>query len=199
MLDITRDSVQFSEREFKAYNPKGYAELGESLEILEQKKALARTAEEKREICMLLDGLEQQRRLSLELAEERFRQARDRAYEEIERVRALTARKRLAGRARQEIENLLEHAVTVYAMKDFTRAGEAAARIARQIRDVGPKVVRFQRPDEVTRLIAVGERLEREGRLREALQVYARVLELRPEEPRVKARLQTITARPANW
>jgi hypothetical protein len=202
MHGLQRGEVQFSESDFRQYNPAGYQELLTSLVAARQKAEAAASVEEKKVAQIHLESVEQLWRLSLQLAKERFEHARDSAYKE---VRGAWDGLRLSGAEvpRQELQAALEQAATAFHRKDFLRAQELAGGVSRAVKGDTPelRLVPAVRPapasalapeQDVVELLEKALEYERSNRMAQAYRMYLRVLERQPGNAGARQRLRVV-------
>jgi hypothetical protein len=191
--------------DFAKFNPEGFRRISTAVEMAQQTKALALDTNDLAEANNALRAAGERKRLEQQIAQKNFEAERKRAFDAVKRLLYRFKKMMMPPPRRLEIENRLDHLITLFNMKDFDAVRREASSVAATLdrrpsfpprfpirnwpQDRGPKPPVSSGSQSVTALFQRGLALERAGKLRQAVEVYGRVLERNPNHLQAKKRL----------
>lgn len=206
MLQPNIESAPYSELDFPRFNPQGFVRVTQAVECAQQAKALARTLEEMREATAALRAAADIKGAEQQVARANFEAERREAFDVLKGTFERVGRASLSPARRLEVENRLDHLVTLFNMKEFASVRRESVRISGgpEVTPERPRTVRRTpgrvREHETTlsALFRRGLALERAGRTREAVEVYGRIIARYPNHTQAIGRLKQIGSRQAS-
>jgi hypothetical protein len=200
MYGLQTAKAEFTDGDFRRYNPAGYDDLVVAATAAQRRAEVAGSAEEKELARTHLASVEQLWRLARELAKERFEHARDTA---LDALQAATETLRCAGpaAAHEALHEALRAAEEAYHGKDFAGAEGFAAEVKRGL-EAGRgalrlvPAVRVAAPEsDVVELLEKALEHERNHRMGQACRMYLQVLRREPANLGAQQRLRTLRGR----
>lgn len=220
MQKLEISDALFVEADFPRFNQKGFRRVKEAIELAQQKKALATDAIEIKAAAEALRAAADKRDTEQRLANKFFEIERNQTFTALSEAFERIPLRSMNGEQRRKVEQMFDHLATLYRQKEFgaireklkklTKNVEAtvgyrpASRFAPPFRDTptnrdshGERTAwRSDRePKSITALFRSGLELERNGRVREAAEIYRQVLERNPNHLQAKNKLEAMTER----
>lgn len=208
MLHLSLDNAPYSEMDFARFNFEGFRRISTAIEMAQQTRALAQDTDDLAEANNALRAAGERKHLEQQIAQKNFEAERKRAFDAVKPLLDRSKRMMMPPQRRLEIENRLDHLITLFNMKDFGAVHREAPSVAASLdrrpslppaypirdwpQDRGPKRPAMPRSQSVTSLFQRGLALERAGKLRQAVEAYGRVLERNPNHLQAKKRLSKI-------
>ena len=178
--------------------------------MAQQQRALAQSSDELQQAAQALRAASDRKILEQQIAQKNFELERQRVFDALREYQTRLASSALWGPRRLEAENRLESLITLFNLKDF----DAVRRELPDIHDLMERAkTRYHRPTMVptrsrpgstsaSALFEQGRACEREGRVRDAIEAYGKVLDLNPRHFQAVNRLKRINqqvADPPHW
>lgn len=204
MLQPNIDSAPYSELDFPRFNPQGFVRVTQAVECAQQARALARTPEEMREATAALRAAADIKSAEQQVARANFEAERREAFDALSGACERAGRARLSPARRLEVENRLDYLVTLFNMKEFAavlRESTAVPVMTGEIREqtalrTPERRRRHALPaPTLSELFEHGRSLELDGRTREAVEVYGRIIARHPNHSQAIGRLKQIGSR----
>lgn len=202
MLQLNIESAPYSESDFPQFNPEGYQRVLRAVEMARQSKVLAQNSEDLREATAGLRAAGDIRNAEQRIAQRNFEEERGRTFGALRSVLEGLKAARLPAPRRLEVENRLDHLITLFNLKDFAAVHKGLAAVhgllkqgdprARTPRRASDGTRQEARPPSLSSLLRRGESLERAGRAREAVEIYGQILGRDPQHFQARKRLQQL-------
>lgn len=203
MLQLHKDSAGYSELDFPQFNGRGFDRVKQAVELAHQRRALAQSPEDLRDATMALRLANDIKNAEQQVARQNFEAEREKAFNALHAAVKRIDRMFLPPPTRVEIENQLDHLITLFNLKDFRtmqrRLGGLLKRIERtSVRSRHDDSASNQRsrhrpwPQSVSSLFKRGLALERSGRRREAIEVYGQIVKRNPHHRQSIDRLRKL-------
>jgi hypothetical protein len=208
MLHLSLENAPYSEMDFAKFNSEGFRRISTAIEMAQQTRALAQDTDDLAKANSALRAAGERRHLEQQIAQKNFEAERKRAFDAVKPLIDRFKKMIMPPPRRLEIENRLDHLITLFNMKDFGSVRREATSVAATLdrrpsfppthpirnwpQDRGPKPPVPPQSQSVTALFQRGLSLERAGRLRQAVETYGRVLERNPNHLQAKKRLSKI-------
>jgi tetratricopeptide (TPR) repeat protein len=194
----------YTELDFPTFNPEGFRRIHQTVEMARQQKVLAQTAEELRQAANSLRAAGERKSLEHQIARNNFEAERQRSFQEIEVLQKQFRTVRLPGARRLEIETRIDHLVTLFNLKDFAAVRKGIVSVTEILQSKPARPVPVAPAlsnrggvavESATSLFNQALALEQNGRTRQAVEVYGRVLERNPRHFQAIRHLQLISRR----
>jgi tetratricopeptide (TPR) repeat protein len=211
MLQLSLDSAPYTELDFPKFNSEGFRRIQQAVEMAQQQKALAQTAEDLQRATHSLRDIAERKSLEQRIAQKNFESQRRQTFEALQGLHQSFRSARLQGARRLEVETRLDHLTTLFHLKDFdavTRQipGVRSMLLGKTLRSMSaPAPSSYNgsagQAQSATALFLRAQQLERAGDIRKAVEVYGQVLERNPRHFQAIHRLNRISgqARKATW
>ncbi len=204
MLKLTLESATYSETDFPRFNPDGFREVRTAVDLARMKRTIGMSIDDMREASRALEMAIDRKNAEQRIAIERFERDRQACFDGLTAITASIAKVRCSALRSCQLENLRDHAVTLYGMKDFDGVRRELAKLTVQVRDaVQPARPPASRQGGVPIAASAssqfyrGQSLERAGRLREAVEAYHGALAIDAHHVQAKAALARLVGRTA--
>jgi tetratricopeptide (TPR) repeat protein len=188
MLQLSKEGALYSELDFPQFNPQGFRRVRQSVEVAQQAKDLARTAEELRAATSALRLANDIKIAEQRVAERNFEAEREKAFVALDAAVERYERTVASAPNRRELEDRLDHLITLFALKDFAAVHQGLPDLMKAVNRAGkPRYQSRYRNDqahhrsgEVQSISSLFQRamtLERAGHQREALELYGQIVQ----------------------
>jgi tetratricopeptide (TPR) repeat protein len=203
MLQLTRDSAPYSELDFPQFNPRGFIRVRQAVEVAQQRRNLAQSAEELREATNALRLANDIKNAEQHVAQKNFEVEREKAFTALDDIVRRFAKTHLPKPKSLEIENQLDHLITLFNLKDFSKVLREVGNVLQRIkgRPARPNPDRYTSPrpfrprpetQSISSLYKRGLALECANRRREAIEVYGQVVQRNPRHWQAITRLREL-------
>ena len=204
MLQLNRDSAQYSELDFPQFNPHGFKRVRQAVELAQQRRALAQSVEEAREATNTLRLANDVKHAEQQVALRNFETEREKTFAALSAMVNRFAKTYLPMPKRLELEQQLDHLITLFNLKDFAAVCRELDRVIKRFNNAPSRSEhdRFSfarrtrsqpKPQNVSSLFKHGLWLERAGRRREAIDIYGQVLQRNPQHWQAIDRLRQLS------
>lgn len=206
MLQLTLESAPYTELDFPKFNPEGFRRIHQAVELAQQQKVLAQTAEELQRATNSLRDIGERKALEQRIAQKTFEAQRNQAFSDLQRLQTAFRAAPLRGGRRLEVETRIDHLITLFHLKDFDGVISQIAAARYMLHSKAPRPMTasaatyiYRKPvassESATALFLRGQALERAGDIRKAIEVYGQVLERNPRHFQAIHRLNRINDR----
>lgn len=211
MLQLSLDSAPYTELDFPKFNPEGFRRIQQAVEIAQQRKALARSAEELQQATNSLRDVAERKSLEQRIAQKNFESQRRETFEALQALHRGFRTARLQVARRLEVETRIDHLTTLFHLKDFDAVIKQIPAVRSMLHGKTHRSMSTAatssyggntgQTQSATALFLRAQQLERAGDIRTALEVYGQVLERNPRHFQAIHHLNRINgqARKAAW
>lgn len=203
MLRLSLESAPYTELDFPRFNPEGFRRIQQAVEMAQQQKALAQSAEELQQATNWLRAVAERKSLEQQIAQKDFEAQRRKTFEALKTLQSGFRSALLQGARRLEVETQIDHLTTLFHLKDFDAVTEQVPAVkamlrGRTLRSMPTPVTSLYgsnagQTQSATTLFLRARRLEQAGDVRQAVEVYGQVLERNPRHFQAIHRLNQIS------
>lgn len=119
MLRLNLESAPYTELDFQKFNPEGFRRIRHAVEMAKQQKALAQSPDELQYAVNSLRAVAERKFLEQQIAQKNFELQRGPTFEALRALQSGFRSTGLDELHRIEIENQIDHLVTLYSLKNF--------------------------------------------------------------------------------
>jgi tetratricopeptide (TPR) repeat protein len=200
MLRLTRDSAPYTELDFPKFNAEGFRRIQHAVEMAQQQRAFAQTADEVQQAAAALRMAAERKSLEQQIAQKNFEIQRNQTFERLKALRNSYHKATLKAPRRLEVETRIDHLVTLFNLKDFDTVLKQISGVQESLNE-RISSVRFptprstDSPQSATALFLKAQQTEKAGDVRRAVELYGQVLERNPRHFQAIHRLNRLTTR----